>query len=786
MTTGQELKPVELRGASRLLWTGVEPELVVHGPADCGKSFMIGLYLYSLCETWPGLRLLVARLTRVSLSKSFINTFERLILPPSHPINQKRVSPSHRESYRFPNGSEIWMCGLDNPTSLYSSEFDIVFVEECNEITEDEWERFFRAIRYKTIPHPHGPDPETGEPRYLNRIIGACNPDSERHWILNRAKKKGPDGKPLLTLIQASHSDNPTFTRQSQERLDRLSGVRRKRLRDGIWCSAEGAIWENYDRSKHVVADHPRDANGKLAYAWTVVGVDFGFTHAANMTVYGVDYDGRMYRAWEWMREGCTIGKMIERAVLLNKQWNPVAFVCDSADPGKIHEMRAAGLPAQPVVKSGDGKRDFVELTLDLVRDRLDVQPDGMPRLMFVADQMDDPDPNMVEAGKPTCIEDEIPGYVLKRDAKSGRVLEGVPADNQDDHSCFPAGTLVVMGDGVSQRSIEDIIVGDSVWTPHGPELGIEARQTGYGETLVIEHEHGWLECTEDHPIYVDGVGMVPACDVVPGTILRCVSNALSSTACGGTGIQTPATAGVSTTAHGLRVGGRAVASLHASSFTATSGRRPTALSREECTSTTGTATRPTTGWKTLRWSRRPSMGFTTASTKAGYSPSVSDKQPPDAALASASAVGLCSCQPSRDSTSSAHSRAKQQTDAAEELTTSHASAFGATASLSSESTPIASTVAARVLRVRMGPHKWPVPVYNLTVEPSHVYFANGVLVGNCAALRYSVAYVERYHQTGARGDSPPPRNPELPARMSDFMPPATELRAHLDDEEED
>ena len=33
------------------------------------------------------------------------------------------------------------------------------------------------------------------------------------------------------------------------------------------------------------------------------------------------------------------------------------------------------------------------------------------------------------------------------------------------------------------------------------------------------------------------------------------------------------------------------------------------------------------------------------------------------------------------------------------------------------------------------------VPVFNLTVEPQHVYFADGVLVSNCDQLRYAATF---------------------------------------------
>lgn len=423
------------KGAMLDLWLSTEPELVCHGPAETGKSRGVAERLLWLCETWPGLRVLVVRKTRKSLSQSFCITFERLVLPKGHPILARRVSPEHRASYDFPNGSMIVLGTLETPEAYLSTEWDFIWVEEATEVTEHQWELFFRAIRFRTIPHPHGPDPVTGQQRYLNQLIGTCNPDSERHWIQNRSKKKGPDGKPLLRLIQSRHVDNPTFTAQSQARLDRMSGVRRKRLRDGIWCSAEGAIWENFDRAVHVIPDHPRLSDGRsLAYDYTVVGVDWGTTHAGNMSVYGVDYDGRMYKAWEVMREQWGINQWVERAVDLNRQWRPRAFVCDSADPGRILEFQRAGLPAVGIQKIGTGTKGFVWLTLDMVRDRLAPAADGRPRLFFIEGANDAPDPGMVEAGKPTSTEDEIPGYIFDRDTLTGRLVEGKPADDQDDH----------------------------------------------------------------------------------------------------------------------------------------------------------------------------------------------------------------------------------------------------------------------------------------------------------------------------------------------------------------
>jgi hypothetical protein len=44
------------------------------------------------------------------------------------------------------------------------------------------------------------------------------------------------------------------------------------------------------------------------------------------------------------------------------------------------------------------------------------------------------------------------------------------------------------------------------------------------------------------------------------------------------------------------------------------------------------------------------------------------------------------------------------------------------------------------------------VPVYNLTVEGEHEYLAEGVIVHNCDAARYAVAYEDLKGRAGIRG----------------------------------
>ncbi len=57
--------------------------------------------------------------------------------------------------------------------------------------------------------------------------------------------------------------------------------------------------------------------------------------------------------------------------------------------------------------------------------------------------------------------------------------------------------------------------------------------------------------------------------------------------------------------------------------------------------------------------------------------------------------------------------------------------------------------------------------VFNLTVEPTHVYFAGGVLVSNCDPLRYVANYVWRHDHSNE--PAKPRFNPNSYAAMLGF-----------------
>lgn len=76
-----------------------------------------------------------------------------------------------------------------------------------------------------------------------------CNPDSPYHWFYkNVLRNKNLDKK----IWQFNMGDNLSLTEDYKRQLiAQYSGVFKKRFIDGIWCVAEGKIYDTFDPNRH-------------------------------------------------------------------------------------------------------------------------------------------------------------------------------------------------------------------------------------------------------------------------------------------------------------------------------------------------------------------------------------------------------------------------------------------------------------------------------------------------------------------------------------------------------
>lgn len=127
------------------------------------------------------------------------------------------------------------------------------------------------------------------------RLMGTTNPDSPAHWF----KEKFLDRADALgwSVWHFTMEDNPGLSDAYRRRVAaEYTGLFYRRFIRGEWVSAEGAIYDMWDPSRHVLEfeDLP-EMTRTLG-----VGIDYGTTNATSAVLLGLGVDGILYALDEW------------------------------------------------------------------------------------------------------------------------------------------------------------------------------------------------------------------------------------------------------------------------------------------------------------------------------------------------------------------------------------------------------------------------------------------------------------------------------------------------------
>lgn len=425
----KKIAGVHFRGANQRVFECRNPEVMVSGAAGTGKSVACLTRMHQLAVNYPGFRGLLLRNTRSSLTNTGLVTLEMTVLGMEHPLVTSGARRRYRETYEYPNGSVLDVGGMDKPSKVLSSEYDVIYVQQAEELTEDAWETLLTRLRNYKLP--------------WQQMLGDCNPDKPTHWI------KGREKSGALTVLESKHEDNPALWDGSGwtamgkdylQKLDGLTGVRKRRLRYGEWVSADGAIYGDYwDRAVHIIDPF------KIPPEWPRYrAIDFGYTNPLVCQWWAQDPDGRLYLYREIYKTKLTVADLVTQIkhherweVKREGKWIPninreviVATITD-------HDAEdRATLEAEGIDTIAADKR--VKVGIEAVQHRLEKAGDGKPRLFVLRGALVEVDPELIEAKKPTCFEDEVDGYVwADKDNKEEPV-------KRDDHGVDCARMLVM------------------------------------------------------------------------------------------------------------------------------------------------------------------------------------------------------------------------------------------------------------------------------------------------------------------------------------------------------
>lgn len=425
ITPKAEQRPYQPFGAALEVFYCQDDEIITDGPAGTGKSRGC-LEKMHLCATkYPGMRGLLARKTRTSITQTALATYENHVLPVGSLGRDVRFFTTNQE-YQYKNGSVLVVGGLDKSSKIMSSDYDLIFIQEATELTEGDWEDLTSRLRNGVMPY--------------QQLLGDCNPQSPKHWIKSRQKRR------VLKMFASKHEDNPILfdphTHQMTARgkaylakLDNLTGVRYLRLRKGLWVQAEGIVWENYESKTHLIDrfDVPHD----WRRFWSI---DFGYRNPFVWQEWAMNHDGVLYR----VREIYHTKRLVEdhaRKILETCGWSydpetgirkqtrsdasplPEKIICDHDLEDRATLERHLGLATVPAFKD-------VRQGIQAVESRFRVGRNKKAGIYFLRDSLVETDPELEEAKKPLCTEDELEGYVWD-DKKTKEMPK-----KEDDHGC--------------------------------------------------------------------------------------------------------------------------------------------------------------------------------------------------------------------------------------------------------------------------------------------------------------------------------------------------------------
>jgi phage terminase large subunit len=309
--------------------------------------------------------------------------------------------------FEYSNGSRLYWGGMkdDGQREAIRSmggdgSLDIVWMEEANAFFRLDYDEVLARMRGKAAPWV--------------QVLLSTNPDTPTHWIYLDLIQGGG-----ASVYYSKASDNPHNPASYLLTLSLLKGVLGDRLARGLWVQAEGAVYDEFDPSIHVIEPFEIPADWRRFRA-----IDFGYTNPLVCQWWAMDNDDRMYLYRE-LYVTKTLVEDAARTILELSEGEAIeTTVCDWDAEDRATLERHGVYTDQAVKDVGTG--------IQAVKQRLAVQEDSRPRLFLFAGALVDEDEALRDAKRTTSTQAEFPGYVWPKTA-DGKPIKEVPV-KVDDH----------------------------------------------------------------------------------------------------------------------------------------------------------------------------------------------------------------------------------------------------------------------------------------------------------------------------------------------------------------
>ena len=396
------------------LFQTTEPEVIVSGPYETAKTMHCMMKLHREASN-NKIQALIVRKKKESLKSSVIRTYEDKILPFDPRKRGSKVRVHGGQSPRWydytETGSRIVLGGLSKPEDFLSGEFDVIYVNQAEELNLNDWVLLQGRCTGRAGNLPYG------------MIYGDCNPGPPKHWIRERWKKGH------IYFMNARHKDNPWlwnnggWTKQgktTRARLRTLPGLLYQRGYLGLWVAAEGQVFQFTD---DMIIDPYKF---ELQPHWRrFCSIDFGINHAFVCQWWCVTDNNEMIRYREIYKSGVDVdvhAHHINRLNEVNKETISY-YVSD-------HQLQERRLLQRYGIHTRLADKEVIT-GIEIMKRRM-----YAGKMKYVDDAVVEIDKTLFEDGKPTSTIEEFGGYHYKApDKQVGDRRDDIPEkkDGGDD-----------------------------------------------------------------------------------------------------------------------------------------------------------------------------------------------------------------------------------------------------------------------------------------------------------------------------------------------------------------
>ena len=306
---------------------------IVRGGTSSSKTFSIIPMLIHHAVTNPNQEISIVAETIPHLRRGAIRDFLKIM--DMIGMYDDTCYNKSTMTYKFNSGSFIEFFSADNPAKLRGARRDVLFVNECNNIS---WESYYQlAIRTRKF------------------IYIDYNPVAE-FWV-DTELLKDSDAEMIVLTYKDNEALDKSIVREIEKARDKADTSPYWKNWWNVYGlgqigNLQGVVIDNWQQCD----DIPMDAK-LVAY-----GTDFGFTNDPTTLIAVYKQEGKLWVDELLYRTNMTnsdIGNYYK-----TQNIGRAEIVCDSAEPKSIEELRRQGFNVHPAMKGPDS----IKIGIDILK----------------------------------------------------------------------------------------------------------------------------------------------------------------------------------------------------------------------------------------------------------------------------------------------------------------------------------------------------------------------------------------------------------------------------------